>query len=173
MYIYIYVYMYICIHVCIYICCYVYLYIYVYMYICIYVYMYICIFGYICIYICKYEAMYIGIHVHIYVYMLIFRFTSSFSCPRVRVRPQGVMSPCQSSLASMPGSLEESPTSRQNVAADPKVGPCQWAMEPARNGWKKLVYSRHLYIHHMGYIYIFFFNIPFFLYILYICFVYR
>lgn len=35
--------------------------------------------------------------------------------------PMSIMSPCQSSLASMPGSLEESPTSRQNVAADPKA----------------------------------------------------
>ena len=94
--------MYICRYVCIYV------YMYIYMYTCIFVYMYICI------------------YVDMYVYMLIFRFTSGFSCPRIRVRPQGIMSPCQSSLASMPGSLEESPTSRQNVAADPKVGPCQW-----------------------------------------------
>ena len=147
------------------------------MYICIHVYMYICryVSTYICIYICIHVHLYTCIYVDMYVYMLIFRFTSGFSCPRIRVRPQGIMSPCQSSLASMPGSLEESPTSRQNVAADPKVGPCQWAMEPARNGWKKLVYSRHLYIHSMGYIYIysFVFLHSIFLYVLYIFFVYR
>ena len=39
------------------------------------------------------------------------------------------MSPCQSSLASVPGSLDESPAqSRQNVATDPK------AMEAAALG---------------------------------------
>ena len=132
------------------------------MYICIYVDMYVS--TYICIYMytCIFVYMYICIYVDMYVYMLIFRFTSGFSCPRVRVRPQGIMSPCQSSLASMPGSLEESPTSRQNVAADPKVGPCQWAMEPARNGWKKLVYSRHLYIYIYIYIVFCFFTFHFF-----------